>query len=112
MKVLNFFPIYRQLIQKEEKTTTIRLGDKRHEYFPNDNIEISVGWNLNSVKILKQGIIESVVIKKIKDLSPNDLVGESPDCLSTDAVKYVLGSIYKKNVSDESVISIIKWRYF
>ncbi len=112
MKLLNFYPIYRKLILTEEKYTTLRLGDKSHDFVPGDAIDISVGWDLDSFEVIKKGIINSIIVKKISELSHDDIIGESPDCKSTEAVKYVLGSIYRKLVDDDSVISVIKWRYF
>jgi hypothetical protein len=111
MKLLNFSPFYEDLLLAEKKTTTIRLGTKYGDLKENDKIMIGVGWHANESKIIKKGIISKIVIKKIRELTENDLVGESPDCQNIDAVKYVLSSIYHKIVTESDYVTLIKWTY-
>lgn len=111
IKVLNFFPFYANLIRDKKKTTTLRLGNKCSLYKAGEQMDITIGWDLKNVERLGKIVITEVILKKIKDLTTVDLVGESPDCLIPDAVKYCLGAIYRKDVNEEDIVTIVKWEF-
>lgn len=111
MKQLNLYPYYEELIRSKKKTTTVRLGNNKKKYNVGDAISITVGWNEIDEKKINQGVIVDVKIKKINELNDTDLIGESPDCLSKDSVKYVISSIYRKVVTEDDYVTIIKWKY-
>jgi hypothetical protein len=114
MTALNFHPYYEQLIKRKEKYTTIRLGDKRSEYRVGDIVTITVGWDEkseNDVTKLCKAQITSVLYKTIKNITENDLEGESPDCSSKESVPYVLSAIYRRVVTDNDFVTIIRWKY-
>jgi len=114
MTALNFHPYYEQLIKRKEKYTTIRLGDKRSEYRVGDIVTITVGWDEkseNDVTELCKAHITSVLYKTIKNITENDLEGESPDCSSKESVPYVLSAIYRRVVTDNDFVTIIRWKY-
>jgi len=108
LKRLNFFPHYKTLLEKGLKNTTIRLG-VNNRYEKNDIVSITVGWSEDNSEEVGFAKIVSVAHKKIKDLSEDDLEGESPDCSNKAVVKYALSAIYRKVVSEEDDITIIKW---
>ncbi len=74
-------------------------------------MSITTGWDLENVEKIGKIVITEVTLKKIKDLTKIDLVGESPDCLDPEVVKYCLGAIYRKNVTDDDFATIVKWKF-
>lgn len=107
-KKLNFFPYYMPLLEKGLKTTTIRLGTNE-KFHKDDLVTITIGWSEKESEPLNMVRILGVMLKKVKDLSEEDLEGESPDCSHKEAVEYVLSAIYRKIVSKEDYVTIIKW---
>lgn len=111
-RTLNFFPYYEDLLINKKKFTTLRLGDKRNLYRNNDIVSITMGWcNDSNKKVIGKVCITDIYCKQIKELTKEDLEGESPDCIEPLAVKYVLSAIYKKVVTDHNIVTIIKWEY-
>jgi hypothetical protein len=108
LKKLNFFPHYKTLLEKGLKNTSIRLGIN-NRFEENNIVSITVGWSEDNSEEVGFAKITSVAHKKIKDLSDDDLEGESPDCSNKVAVKYVLSAIYHKVVTEEDNITVIKW---
>lgn len=114
MTNLNFHPYYKQLLKKKEKYTTLRLGDRRSEYHIGDLITITVGWNEKSesdITLICKAQIIDVAYKQIKNITNDDLAGESPDCSSKESVPYVLSAIYRRVVTDNDFVTIIRWKY-
>ena len=114
MTNLNFHPYYEQLLKKKEKYTTIRLGDRRSDYPVGEIVTITVGWNKKKASdmtpICEARIID-VSYKRVKDISVGDLEGESPDCSLKDSVPYVLSAIYRRVVTKNDYVTIIRWKY-
>jgi len=110
--MLNFYPYYEKLLKDKLKWTTIRLGDQRTKFAVGDLVMLTIGWseNENNLKLYKVQIQE-VYYKRIKDLNNDDLDGESPDCTSNKAIPFVISAIYRKVVSDEDYVTVIKWKY-
>jgi hypothetical protein len=111
MKTLNFYPYYRQLLQDEVKTTTLRLPGTR-VFEPREVVALTVGWpETGIIETLHSVVIERSYQKRIDELNASDLEGESPDCRSREAVKYVLGAIYRKVVQDHDLVNVIKFKH-
>jgi len=112
MKKLNFHPYYEKLLRDRKKWVTIRLGDQRNKYSQGETLTLTIGWSENEI-IDKLGEIKIVETKhkRIKEINEVDLLGESPDCTQKEAIKYVLSAIYRKVVSNEDYVTIIKWSY-
>lgn len=115
MKELLFNGCYREWLENETKTTTIREGrrDGSHPrgYEPGEIALVRCMFEEGVNELKFPVIITSVVVKKIGELNYHDLAGESPDCSSKDAVKCVLGMIYKRIFTDEDVVTVIKFEY-
>lgn len=114
MTSLNFYPYYERLLRRKEKYTTIRLGDRRSEYNVGDLVTITVGWdekNKSDIKSIGRAQITHVVYKPVKDITKRDLKGESPDCSSKKSVPYVLSAIYRRVITDNNFVTIIRWKY-
>ena len=73
---------------------------------------LTTGWpDEKRFEELHPATIESVQEKKIAELTENDLVGESLDCLAVIAVPYVLGAIYRKVLTPDDSVVVIKFRH-
>lgn len=114
MTNLNFYPYYEQLLRKKEKYATIRVGNKLALYHVGDFITITVGWDekdKKNIKSISRAKIIAVDCKPIKDITKKDLEGESPDCSSKKSVPYVLSSIYRRVITNDDLVTIIRWKY-
>ncbi|MDP3762530.1 MAG: hypothetical protein Q8Q97_00465 [bacterium] len=59
----------------------------------------------------KLGVVEKIVVKKMKDLTKKDLVGSSPDCLAPEAVPIHLGWHYGVKFKPSDIVSIVRVKY-
>lgn len=110
-KVLNFYPFYENLIKTRQKHMTLRLGRTYNGLRKGEKVKITVGWNPPEVTTVCRAIIADIQLKKIRELKNQDLIGESPDCDTKEAVPYVLSAIYRKVVTDEDYVTLIRWHY-
>jgi len=107
-KRLNFFPYYKTLLETGNKNTTLRLGINK-KYVTNDLVSISCGWSEENAETVGLARITSISHKRITEIVASDLQGESPDCNRKESVPYVLSAIYRKLVSDQDYVTVIKW---
>lgn len=91
------------------KTTTLRLG--KADYLPGDIVNITVGWTETESRVLHKAEILNVYQKAVDELNSVDLEGESPDCLTPEAVPFVLGCIYRRPLSRADSISVVKFKH-
>jgi diadenosine tetraphosphate (Ap4A) HIT family hydrolase len=121
-KKLNFYPIsptgcdYKELIEKEKKTTTVRFGDKYyHLYSVGDIVSITVGFDPEEAETIAEARIKEIYAKKLGYITEKDLEGESPDSLTPKLLRNTLNGIYKKRIGrpvrDDDWVTIIKWGY-
>jgi len=87
------------------------LGDASQRFQIGQPVELTVGWDRENAKVVADGVIKHLIVKKLKEITNHDLEGESPDCTSRDSVRFVLSSIYRTVVTDNDYVSIIKWEY-
>lgn len=108
IKKLNFFPYYKNLLLEGKKYATIRLPENV-SFLKGEIISVTIGWSKEDYFELFKARISSIYTKKIKDLNKKDLAGESPDCISPEAIQYVVSCIYKKIISPNNKVTIIKF---
>lgn len=108
MKALNFYSsVYHGFLVSRDKTCTIRLGDKRDKYRDGDVVLVTYGDRFKPRKKVYTAVIDQVAVKKIRDLTPEDLQGENPEMRSPqDAVDF-LGNIYKSPITLDSTVTVI-----
>jgi hypothetical protein len=116
MKTINFYPWYRGLIINRSKTTTVRLGDRyAQDYRPGEEVQITVGFNGQKPRFINHGVITALQVKKISEITLEDLEGESPDSVTPEMLRVTLNRIYgdrlKRPVNEDDVVTIVKWRY-
>lgn len=108
MKTLNFFPYYEAYLSSGKKTTTFRVGD-RPLLNVGEQVMLTIGWDEQRASNLHQVTIKDVYQKRISELSAHDFDGESPDCQNTEATKLVLGCVYRKVLTDDDIVCVIKF---
>jgi hypothetical protein len=110
MATINFYPFYEPYLREGRKKTTFRMGDYSH-FRVGDQVMITIGWNVGEEVPLFPAVIGKIYRRRIKDLLPDDFCGESPDCTSQEAARLVLGSIYRRVVTPEDFVWVIKFDY-
>jgi len=87
---LNFFPQYEELLSSKTKSATTRLGDASQRFQIGQRVELTVGWDRENAKPSRRESSKNLLVRKLKDVTDRDLEGESPDCSSRNAMKFVL----------------------
>jgi len=108
---LNFYPYYRDLLRQKRKTVTVRLGDQTSRYQKGELLTLTCGWSGNDAVELGKIKVLDIYSASIGSLKDEDLNGESPDCLTVEALPYVLSAIYRKVVSEQDIVTVIRWAY-
>jgi hypothetical protein len=108
MKTLNFHPYYGDYLRAKKKTTTLRLSN-RNDLQPGETVMLTLGWEEATATPLHPVRIRSIYSRRIRDLSPEDLEGESPDCRDSETARLVLGSVYRTELTDEHEVTVVKF---
>jgi len=108
---LNFYPYYEKLLREKRKTRTIRLGDQTSIYAKGRLLTLTYGWTPRKAKVLGRIKVLDVFSAPIRSLKDSDLEGESPDCSRVEAIPYVLSAIYREVVSEDDMVTVIRWAY-
>ncbi len=108
MKALNFYSsVYHGFLVNRDKTCTIRLGDKTYKYQDGDVVLVTYGDKFKQRKKVFTAVIDQVKVKKISDLTQEDLQGENPEMQSPqDAVDF-LNQVYKSTITLDSVVTVV-----
>jgi len=107
MDKLNFYPYYEKLLRLKVKTTTFRLIKPKSK--PNEQVMITVGWDKGKRRPLYLASVTTVYRKRIKNLTKQDFAGESPDCQTREATALVLSCIYRRRLTLQSKIWVVKF---
>ncbi|HYF95060.1 MAG TPA: RNA-binding protein [Symbiobacteriaceae bacterium] len=108
MRALNFYSsVYHGFLVSRDKTCTIRLGDKTYKYQDGDVVLVTYGDKFKPRKKVFTAMIDQVRVKKIRDLTLEDLQGENPEMQTPqDAVEF-LDQIYKSPITLDSVVTVV-----
>lgn len=108
MKALNFYSsVYHGFLVSRDKTCTIRLGDKTDKYHEGDVVLVTYGDRFKPRKKVFTALVDQVKVKRIRDLSLDDLKGENPEMKTpADAVEF-LRQIYKSPIDLDSAVSVV-----
>ncbi len=110
MQVLNFYSsIFADQMKRGRKTATIRLGDKSHKYRKNQAVLVTVGYQHSPREKIFMAVIDSVEVKRIKDLSPRDIEHDNPEFRRTDELVHFLEQIYGKDVSVDAEVTVVRF---
>jgi len=108
MRALNFYSsVYHGFLVSRDKTCTIRLGDKSYKYQDGDVVLVTYGDKFKPRKKVFTAVIDQVKLKKIGELSVEDLQGENPEMQTPqDAVEF-LNQIYKSEITLDSLVTVV-----
>lgn len=110
MRALNFYSsVYHGFLVNRDKTCTIRLGDKTEKYHDGDVVLVTYGDRFKQRKKVFTAVIDLVKVKKISDLTMDDLQGENPEMKTPmDAVDF-LNQIYKSQITLDSTVTVVNF---
>ncbi len=108
MKALNFYSsVYHGILVVRDKRCTIRLGDKRDKYQEGELIWVTHGNRFHPRQKVFTAVIDRVTVKKVSELTPEDLSGENPDMKTPAAAATFLKSIYGREIELSDQVTVV-----
>ena len=110
MQVLNFYSrIFADQLKRGRKTATIRLGDKSHKYRKNEAVLVTIGYQHSPREKIFLAVIDSVEVKRVKDLSPRDIEHDNPEFRRIEEMVHFLEQIYGKKVEFTDTVTVVRF---
>ena len=110
MQVLNFYStIFADQLKRGRKTATIRLGDKSHKYRKNQAVLVTIGYQHSPREKVFTAVIDSVEVKRVKELSPRDIEHDNPEFRRTEEMIHFLEQIYARNVTLDDTVTVVRF---
>jgi len=110
MRVLNFYSaVFADQLRRGRKTATIRLGDKSHKYRKNDCVLVTIGYQYSPREKIFQAVIDSVEVKRMRDLSPRDIEHDNPEFRRVEDLMSFLQQIYDRPVDLDDVVTVVRF---
>ncbi|HET6449445.1 MAG TPA: ASCH domain-containing protein [Conexibacter sp.] len=110
MRVLNFYSaVFADQLRRGRKTATIRLGDKSHKYRKNDCVLVTIGYQYSPRERIFQAVIDSVEVKRMRDLSPRDIEHDNPEFRRVEDLMSFLQQIYDRPVDLDDVVTVVRF---
>ena len=110
MYVLNFYsPVFVDQLKRGRKTATIRLGDKSKKYRKGEVVMITVGFQHSPRERIFDAVIDSVEVKKVKELSPRDIEHDNPEFRRLDEMVHFLEQIYGRKVEEDDTVTVVRF---
>ena len=110
MQVLNFYStIFADQLKRGSKTATIRLGDKSHKYRKNQAVLVTIGYQHSPREKVFTAVIDSVEVKRVKELSPRDIEHDNPEFRRLDEALNFLEQIYGRSVDMDDIVTVIRF---
>lgn len=110
MRVLNFYSaVFADQLRRGRKTATIRLGDKSHKYRKNDCVLVTIGYQYSPREKIFQAVIDSVEVKRMRDLSPRDIEHDNPESRRVEELMSFLQQIYDRPVDLDDVVTVVRF---
>ena len=110
MQVLNFYStIFADQLKRGRKTATIRLGDKSHRYRKNEAVLVTIGYQHSPRERMFEAVIDTVEVKRVKELSPRDIEHDNPEFRRTEETINFLEQIYGRPVSREDTVTVVRF---
>lgn len=110
MRVLNFYSaVFADQLRKGRKTATIRLGDKSHKYRKNDCVLVTIGFQYSPRERIFQAVIDSVEVKRVRDLSPRDIEHDNPEARRVEDLMTFLEQIYDRPVGLDDTVTVVRF---
>jgi len=110
VRVLNFYSaVFADQLRNGRKTATIRLGDKSHKYRKNDCVLVTIGYQYSPREKIFDAVIDSVEVKKMRDLSPRDIEHDNPESRRVEELMSFLQQIYDRPVDLDDVVTVVRF---
>ena len=110
MQVLNFYStIFADQLKRGRKTATIRLGDKSHKYRKNQLVLVTIGYQHSPREKIFEAVIDTVEVKRVRDLSPRDIEHDNPEFRRTEEMIHFLEQIYGRAVTMEDTVTVVRF---
>jgi hypothetical protein len=110
VQVLNFYStIFADQLKRGRKTATIRLGDKSHKYRKNQAVLVTIGYQHSPREKVFTAVIDSVEVKRVKELSPRDIEHDNPEFRRTEEMIHFLEQIYARDVTLEDTVTVVRF---
>jgi hypothetical protein len=110
VRVLNFYSaVFADQLRNGRKTATIRLGDKSHKYRKNDCVLVTIGYQYSPREKIFDAVIDSVEVKRVRDLSPRDVEHDNPESRRVEELMSFLQQIYDRPVDLDDVVTVVRF---
>jgi hypothetical protein len=110
VRVLNFYSaVFADQLRRGRKTATIRLGDKSHKYRKNDCVLVTIGFQYSPRERIFQAVIDSVEVKRMRELSPRDIEHDNPEFRRVEDLMSFLQQIYDRPVDLDDVVTVVRF---
>jgi len=107
---LNFFsPAFVDQLRRGRKTATIRLGDKSRKYERGHVVWITVGQQHSPREKIFAAVIDEVVVKRVRELSPRDIEHDNPEFRRVDETVSFLEQIYGREVGLDDLVTVVRF---
>jgi hypothetical protein len=108
--VLNFYsPLFVDQLKRGRKTATIRIGDKSNKYRKGEVVLVTVGFQHSPRERIFEAVIDSVEVKKVKDLSPRDVEHDNPEFRRLDETVHFLEQIYGRKIEEDDLVTVVRF---
>jgi hypothetical protein len=110
VRVLNFYSaVFADQLRRGRKTATIRLGDKSHKYRKNDCVLVTIGYQYSPRERIFQAVIDSVEVKRMRELSPRDIEHDNPEFRRVEELMSFLQQIYDRPVDLDDTVTVVRF---
>ncbi|MBA2567452.1 MAG: ASCH domain-containing protein, partial [Thermoleophilaceae bacterium] len=110
MYALNFYsPIFVDQLRRGRKSATIRLGDKSKKYGRSEVVMVTVGFQHSPREKIFEAVIDSVDVKRVRDLSPRDVEHDNPEFRRLDETVNFLEQIYGRSIAEGDTVTVIRF---
>ena len=110
MRVLNFYSaVFADQLKRSRKTATIRLGDKSHKYKKNEAVMVTIGYQHSPREKIFDAVIDSVEVKRVRDLSPRDIEHDNPEFRRIEEMVHFLEQIYGRDVTLDDTVTVVRF---
>ena len=110
MRVLNFYSaVFADQLKRGRKTATIRLGDKSSKYHKNEAVMVTIGYQHSPREKIFDAVIDSVEVKRVKELSPRDIEHDNPEFRLTEELVHFLEQIYGRGVEMDDMVTVVRF---
>lgn len=108
MMSLNFqAPKHEKLLMVRQKNCTVRLGDVSRHYPESSLVWITTGGKFQSKKKLFTAFLDKVRVKKMVELTSEDLDHQNPEINTREDLITDFENIYKKKITMDDTVTVI-----